>query len=94
MYALYTYGLILVGPNKYQIDHIIKELQEANLDITIEGDLQYFLMVNIGSKAGGMIYLTQLHLINQIVKDLKLEVENVITKPIPASSSRLLSRHS
>ena len=94
MYALYTDDSILAGPDKAEMDQIIKEMQEAKLDITIEGDLQDFLGVNIERKADGTIHLTQPHLIDQILKDLRLEDENVTTKPIPASSSKLLSRHS
>ena len=45
MYALYTYNSILAGPHKYEIYQIIKEMQEANLGITIRGDLQEFLGV-------------------------------------------------
>jgi hypothetical protein len=93
MYALYTDDSILAGPDKAEIDQIIKEMQEAKLDITIEGDLQDFLGVNIERKADGTIHLNQPHLIDQILKDLRLEDENVTTKPIPASSSKLLSRH-
>ena len=94
MYALYTDDSILAGPNKAEIYQIIKEMKEAKLDITIEGDLQDFLGVNIEKKADGTIHLTQPHLIDQILKDLRLEDDNVTTKPIPASSSKLLSRHS
>ena len=94
MYALYTDDSILAGPDKAEIDQIIKEMQKANLDITIEGDLQDFLGVNIERKPDGTIHLTQPHLIDQILKDLRLEDDNVTTKPIPASSSKLLSRHS
>ena len=72
MYALYTDDSILAGPDKAEIDQIIKEMQEAKLDITIEGDLQDFLGVNIERKADGTIHLTQPHLIDQILKDLWL----------------------
>ena len=75
MYALYTYDLILAGPQKYEIYQIIKEMQEANLDITIRGDLQEFLGVKIEKKANGMIHLTQPNLINKILKDLRSEGE-------------------
>ena len=75
MYALYTYDLILAGPQKYEIYQIIKEMQEANLGITIRGDLQEFLGVKIEKKANGMIHLTQPNLINKILKDLRSEGE-------------------
>ena len=75
MYALYKYGLIFAGPQRYEIYQIIKEMQEANLDITIRGDLQEFLGVKIEKKANGMIHLTQPNLINKILKDLRSEGE-------------------
>jgi hypothetical protein len=83
----------LAGPDKAETDQIIKEMQEAKLDVTVEGDLQDFLGANNERKADGTIHLTQPHLIYQIIKDLRLEDENVTTKPTPASSSRSLSRH-
>jgi hypothetical protein len=93
MCALHTDDSMLAGPDKAEIDQTIKEMQEAKLDIAVEGDQQDFLGANIERKADGTIHLTQPHLIDQILKDLRLEVENVTTKPTPASSSKLLSRH-
>jgi hypothetical protein len=93
MCALHTDDSMLAGPDKAETDQIIKEMQEAKLDITVEGDPQDFLGANIERKADGAIHLTQPHLIDQILKDLRLEDENVTTKPTPASSSKLLSRH-
>ena len=75
MFELYTDDSILAGHKKSEIDHIIKEMQEANLDITIRGDLQEFLGVKIEKKANGMIHLTQPNLINKILKDLRSEGE-------------------
>ena len=85
MYELYTYYSILAGPDKAGIDQIIKDIQEANLGITIEGDLQEFLSVNIEIKSNGVIHLTQPHLMNQILKYLRLEGENLTKNTIPAS---------
>jgi len=65
----------------------------AKLDITIEGDIQDFLGVNIERKENGSIHLTQPHLIDQILKELRLE-DNASIKETPAPSSKLLSRHS
>jgi hypothetical protein len=90
MCALHTDDSTLAGPDKVEIDQIIKEMQETKLDVTIEGDLQDFLGANIERKADGVIHLTQPHLIDQILKDLRLEDENVTTKPTPASASKLL----
>jgi hypothetical protein len=70
------------------------DLKKAKLNITEEGDLEDFLGVQIERKKDGTVHLTQPHLIDQILKELRLDDDNVTTKPIPASSSRLLSRHS
>ena len=43
MYALYTNNLILADYEKEEIDHIIKDLNIANLVLTIVGDIQDFL---------------------------------------------------
>ena len=94
MYALYTDYLISEGPNKPKIYHIIKDMQEANLDITIDGDIQHPIGLKTERKVKGMIHLNQLYLTNQILKDLILEGKNVTTKPIPESSSKFLLRHS
>ena len=94
MYVLYTDDSIIAGPDPKEIDLVIKEIQQVGLDITVEGTLEDFLGVNISRKADGTIHLTQPHLIDQILKDLRLDGEQVTTKPIPATSSKLLSRHS
>eukprot|EP00546_Thalassionema_frauenfeldii_P000512 CAMPEP_0178932584 /NCGR_PEP_ID=MMETSP0786-20121207/22717_1 /TAXON_ID=186022 /ORGANISM="Thalassionema frauenfeldii, Strain CCMP 1798" /LENGTH=505 /DNA_ID=CAMNT_0020609929 /DNA_START=184 /DNA_END=1701 /DNA_ORIENTATION=- len=59
---------------------------------------QDFLGVNIDRKDDGSIHLTQPHLIDQIIKDLGLDDEKnkghvVKTKETPASSSKLLTKH-
>ncbi len=94
MYALYTDDSILAGPDKNEIDDIISDMKKAKLDITEEGELEDFLGVNIERMADGTIHLTQPHLIDQILDDLRLNNENVTTKNIPALSSKILSRHS
>jgi hypothetical protein len=93
MYVLYTDDSILAGPDKAEINQIIKEMQKVKLNITVEGDLEDFLGINIDRRKDGTINLTQPHLIDQILKDLRLEDENVTTKDTPASSSKILRRH-
>lgn len=93
MYVLYTDDSILAGPDEAEINQIIKEMKKVKLDITVEGGLEDFLGINIDRKKDGTIHLTQPHLIDQILKDLRLEDENVTTKDTPASSSKILRRH-
>ena len=95
LYVLYTDDSILAGPDKAEIKQIIDDIQNiAKLNITIEGDLQDFLGVNIDCHEDGTTHLTQLHPINQILKELQLEGKSGAIKSTPAASSRLLSRHS
>jgi hypothetical protein len=53
MYVLYTDDSILAGPDEDEISQIIEDMRKAKLDITIEGDLQDFLGVNIERMADG-----------------------------------------
>jgi hypothetical protein len=94
VYVLYTDDSILAGPDKSEIDQVIEDIKAAELNITVEGDLQDFLGVNIERKENGVINFTQPHLIDQILKDLRMDSSEVKTKSTPASSSNLLSRHS
>ena len=71
----------------------IKDIKAANLDVTEEGTLEDFLGVNIDRKEDGSIHLTQPHLIDQILKDLKLEGKEVKTKSTPTPATKLISHH-
>ena len=93
MYVLYTDDSILAGPDSKEIDQAIEDIKRAKLNITIEGDIQDFLGVNISHKPDGSIHLTQPHLIDQILQDLHMQ-DNTKPRTTPAASSRLLSRHS
>ena len=94
MYALYTDDSILAGPSKTEIEQVIKDLKKTKLDLTEEGNLEDFLGVQIERRPDGTVHLSQPHLIDQIIKDLRLDKEGVTTKDVPASSSRILLRHS
>jgi hypothetical protein len=92
MYVLYTDDSLLAGPCQKEIDQIVKDLKRANLNITNEGDIGDFLGVNISFKNDGTIHLMQPHLIDQIVKDLKM-TDKTKLKEIPACSSQILKRN-
>lgn len=91
MYVLYTDDSILAGPSKREIDKVIQQIKAANLDITIEGDIQDFLGVHIQRKHG-KVTLSQPHLIDSILKDLRLDGDNVKSNKIPAASSKILTK--
>ena len=101
MCALHADDSMLAGPNEAKIDQIMKEMKQAELNITVEGDIQDFLGINIERKDDGSIHLTQPHLIDQMLKDLRLDQDKPINKNLhkkallmPASSSRKLKQHS
>jgi hypothetical protein len=52
-----------------------------------------FLGINVDRKKDGATNLTQPHPTDQILKDLRLEDENVTAKDTPASSSKMLRHH-
>ena len=64
---LYTYESILARPQKDDVDQGIQDIQYSKLKITIEGDLQDLLGINIESGQDGSIHLTQHHLSDQIL---------------------------
>ncbi|KAI2497426.1 hypothetical protein MHU86_17084 [Fragilaria crotonensis] len=87
LYVLYTDDSLLAGPDKKEIDKIIDELQKkAKLSITVEGDLADFLGVSIDRRTDGTIHLSQPHLIDQILEDLRLNGTNVKSRSTPAAS--------
>ena len=94
IYLLYTNDMILAGLDKSEIDEVIEQIRGAKLNITVEGDLQDFLGVRIAREADGSVHFAQPHLIDKILKDLRLDNNEVTTRDIPAQSSILLSRHS
>ena len=92
IYLLYTDDSILAGPCQKEINNIIKDIRSAGLNITEEGDIQDFLGINIQRRGKGEIELTQPHLIDQIIRDMKMDQTKVKTKDTPAMSSKILHR--
>ena len=91
IYVLYTDDSILAGPDRSEIDKTIKQMQKI-LDLTIEGDLNDFLGVNINRAADGAIHLTQPHLIDQVLDDLRLTPGKSKAKDTPMQLSKILFR--
>ena len=94
MYVVYTDDSILTGPDKDEIDQIISDIRKSKLDITIEGDIEDFLGINISQKDDGTVHLHQPHLVDQILTDLRLNNQHVGEKDTPAMTSKILHRHS
>ena len=90
---MYTNEYILVGPDQNNINDIIKYIKKENIYITVEGYVQDFLGINIEKNRDGTITLSQQNLIDQILKDIRLDEEKTATKQILDLSSKLLTRH-
>ena len=92
VHILYNDDSILSGPDPEEIEQVLKDSKKANLEVTDKGNSEDFLGVNIESKEG-KIKLSQQHLIEQVIKDLGLNHDKVLSKPIPAASSKILYAH-
>jgi Reverse transcriptase (RNA-dependent DNA polymerase) len=91
VYILYTDDSIITGPKQSHIDEDIRKMQAIGLDITDEGDVGDFLGVRIDPHCeGGTVRLSQPHLIDFILKDLRLQGANVVIKDTPAAPNKLL----
>ena len=93
MYLLYTDDSILAGANEKEVDRAIEDIKRAGLDITVEGDIQDFLGIHIKKGKDGTMELSQPHLIDQIINDLRLEKANTHEADTPAVSSVILKRN-
>lgn len=93
IYVLYTDDSILTGPDPKELDQITANMEKVGLHLTVEGDISDFLGVKIQKNSDGTVSLTQPHLIDQILADLRLNGDNVTTKDTPAISSQTLFRY-
>ena len=88
IYVLYTDDSILAGPSQDEIDQAISDIKEAGLNITVEGDVQDFLGVNIERHDDGTITFSQPHLIDKILQTVRLGTEDK-NRDTPAATSRI-----
>ena len=92
IYVLYTNASILAGPSEQRIQETIKQMQKVGLQLTIEGNLEDFLGVNIDRTSKGAIQLTQPHLIDSILQDLRLNKGESKCKDTPMKLSKILNK--
>ena len=92
VYIIYTDDSVLAGPEPEEIEQVLKDLKKENLEVTDEGNIEDFLGV-IFERKEGKIILSQPYLIEQVIKDLGLNHEKLLSKPIPAASSKILYTH-
>ena len=58
IYILYTDDSIIAGSDRQAIDETIRKIKQLGLEITIEGDMQDFLGINI-DRQNDQYHLTQ-----------------------------------
>ena len=74
------------------MEEALDAIRAAGLKITIEGDVGDFLGVRVDQLDDDRVQLSQPHLIESILSDLRLSSEGVATKGTPAATSQLLRR--
>jgi len=84
---------ILGGPDKDELNQVLANNKNTGLDVIKEGDIKDFLGVNINRVDDNTYHLSQQHLIEQILRGLNLDGQNVQTKETPSPLSRVLGAH-
>lgn len=93
VFVLYTDDSILAGPDPQELDAIVQQMQAVGLNLTVEGDISDFLGVQIDRVNHNTFNLSQPHLINDVIKELRLDGKNVAIKKTTGASSKTLCRH-
>ena len=92
LFVLYVDNGIFALPNDKDITQAINDLKKANCDIEDQDELSNYLGVHITRK-DDMTYLTQPHLIDQIIKDTGIS-QHSSNKLTPAPSTVILNADS
>ena len=90
IYVLYTYDIILAGPDPQELQDIIKLIAKSGLNINHKGTIEDFLGVNIEALGNRKFHLSQPKLIDQILKDLGLDLSNATPRSMPSPASAVL----
>ncbi len=93
VFVLYTDDSILAGLDPQELDDIIQEMKAVGLNLTVEGNISDFLGVQIDRINENTFNLSQPHLINDIIKELRLDGQTVVIKKTTGASSKTLCRH-
>jgi Reverse transcriptase (RNA-dependent DNA polymerase)/GAG-pre-integrase domain len=93
IFVLYTDDSILAGPDNQELEDIIQEMKSVGLNLTVEGDISDFLGVQIDRVNSSTFNLSQPHLITDVIKELRLDGQNVTIKKTTGASSKTLGRH-
>jgi len=88
---VYVDDSILLGPDGKELKKL-KELIASKFDIQDEGDLCDYLGIQIKKQKDGTLTLNQPHLIESILKDLKLNNQNTTGRKTPALKTVLIHK--
>jgi hypothetical protein len=98
IFIVYTDDTILLGADKGEIDLLVKRLGKT-FKIEDQGNSSDYLGIKIEKKPDGTLEWTQPTLTQSILKDLKLDGEEIKgrqnkpnIKPVPANTSVLFNR--
>ena len=86
VYVLYTDDSNLFAPTQEEVDNCITDIQATGLNINIEGNVKDFLGVNIEHHPDGTVKFSQPHLINKILKALRIDAKTIPKDTTAASS--------
>jgi hypothetical protein len=99
IFIVYTDDTIMLGPDKDEIDALVKKLGKT-FNIEDQGELSDYLGIKIDRKPDGTLEWTQPTLTQSILKDLKLDGEEIKgrqnkpnIKAVPANTSVPLTDH-
>jgi Reverse transcriptase (RNA-dependent DNA polymerase) len=93
VHVLYTDDSVLTGPNQGHMDEALRKMSGIGLDIINEGDVGDFLGIRIDRQGDDTVKLLQQHLIESILRDLRLDRDRVTVKGTPAAPNILLQRY-
>jgi hypothetical protein len=91
IFIVYTDDGIFASPDSKEVDKAINDMKTL-FNIDDQGDLKDYLGVNVEKLPNGDIKLTQPHLINQIITELKLPLKSA-NRSTPALSTKILQRN-
>ena len=91
IFICYVDDGIFASPDNKAIDKAINELKQR-FDIEDQGDITDYLGVNVERLNNGNIKLSQPHLIDQIVQEVRLS-KRVAGRQAPAVSNKILQRY-
>ena len=79
---IYVDDVLLFGPDQDNIDKVIKELEDAGLQLNVEGDVYAFLAVEVNTEKHSVkVALTQVGLTNKVSKAAEMLDSNKMVTP-------------